>query len=176
MTNRRETRTIEFRLPDVEPVADTLSMLAEAGDGWINLMPGVEEGAVDVNPPTGLFAFFGTRQAPVTMATVMPPKRERAATDGMSIGVMHPTGPKAIARLAEAGVTVPEGWVVRQDHAATRARAARGGGSPAGRRDHLVRARRHRAVPGRHDGRVACRRVPAVGGRDPMVTASMETA
>ena len=117
MTNRRETRTIEFRLPDVEPVADTLSMLAEAGDGWINLMPGVEEGAVDVNPPTGLFAFFGTRQAPVTMATVMPPKRERAATDGMSIGVMHPTGPKAIARLAEAGVTVPEGWVVRQDHA-----------------------------------------------------------
>jgi hypothetical protein len=30
---------------------------------------------------------------------------------------MHPTGSKAVARLAEAGVSVPEGWVVRQDHA-----------------------------------------------------------
>jgi hypothetical protein len=114
---RRETRTIEFRLPDVEPVAEALSMLGEAGDGWLNLMPGVPEDSPDVNPPSGLFAFFGTRQAPVTMATVMPPKKARATTDGMSIGLMHPTGPKAIARLAEAGVTVPGGWVVRQDHA-----------------------------------------------------------
>ena len=30
---------------------------------------------------------------------------------------MHPTGGKAVARLDESGVTVPEGWVVRQDHA-----------------------------------------------------------
>ncbi len=30
---------------------------------------------------------------------------------------MHPTGGKAVARLAEAGVAVPDGWVVRQDHA-----------------------------------------------------------
>jgi hypothetical protein len=117
MTTRRETRTMEFRLPDVDPVADALSMLAEAGDGWLNLMPGIYEDEADVNPPTGLFSFFGTRQPPVTMATVMPPKRERAASEGMSVGLMHPTGPKAIARLAEAGITVPEGWVVRQDHA-----------------------------------------------------------
>ena len=116
MTARRETQTIEFRLPDVEPVADALSMLNEAGDGWINLLPGVAEGAVDVDPPTGLFAFFGTRQPPVTMATVMPPRRGRA-NEGMSVGLMHPTGPKAIARLADAGVVVPDGWVVRQDHA-----------------------------------------------------------
>jgi hypothetical protein len=108
---------MEFRLPDVEPVADALSRLGEAGDGWLNLMPGVPEDSPDLNPPSGLFSFFGTRQAPVTMATVMPPKKTRGASEGMSIGLMHPTGPKAIARLAEAGVTVPEGWVVRQDHA-----------------------------------------------------------
>jgi hypothetical protein len=51
------------------------------------------------------------------MATVMPAKKSRAATQGMSVGLMHPTGPKAIARLAEAGITVPDGWVVGQDHA-----------------------------------------------------------
>jgi hypothetical protein len=117
VTTRRETRTIEFRLPDVEPVADALFTLSQAGDGWINLLPGVAEGAIDVDPPTGLFAFFGTRQPPVTMATVIPPKRERAATEGLSVGLMHPTGPKAIERLADAGVVVPDGWVVRQDHA-----------------------------------------------------------
>jgi hypothetical protein len=117
MTTRRKTRTIEFRLPDVEPVAVALSMLGEVGDGWVNLLPGVAEDEADVNPPTGLFSFFGTRQPPVTMATVMPPKAGRAASEGMSVGIMHPTGPKAIARLAEAGITVPDGWVVRQDHA-----------------------------------------------------------
>ena len=118
MTTRRETRTIDFRPPDVEPVADALSVLVLAGDGWVNLMPGVPEDSPDAKPPPGgLFAFFGTRQAPVTMATVMPAKRDRAATEGMSVGIMHPTGPKAVPRLAEAGVTVPEGWVVRQDHA-----------------------------------------------------------
>jgi hypothetical protein len=117
VTTRRETRAIEFRPPDVEPVADALAMISEVGDGWINLMPGIPEDSPDVTPPSGLFAFFGTRQAPVTMATVMPPKRERAATEGLSVGLMHPTGSKAIARLAEAGVALPGGWVVRQDHA-----------------------------------------------------------
>ena len=38
-------------------------------------------------------------------------------TEGVTVGLMHPTGGKAVARLAEAGVTLPDGWVVRQDHA-----------------------------------------------------------
>jgi hypothetical protein len=98
-------------------VTDQLERLRDAGSGWINLLPGVPEGAADVDEPTGLFAFFGTRQPPVTMATVMPPRADRRATEGINVGVMHPTGPKAVPRLAEAGVTVPSDWVVRQDHA-----------------------------------------------------------
>ena len=50
------------------------------------------------------------------MATIMPAKRERREAEGMTVGLMHPTGAKAVARLAEVGVTVPDGWVVRQDH------------------------------------------------------------
>jgi hypothetical protein len=34
----------------------------------------------------------------------------------MNVGLMHPTGAKAIARLAEAGVAVPDGWMLVQDH------------------------------------------------------------
>lgn len=116
MTSRRQTRTIEFIPPDIGGVGEEVAALREAGDGWVNLLPGVFDDA-DINPPTGLFAFFGTRQAPVTMATVMPARPDKRNVEGMSVGLMHPTGAKAIARLAEAGVGVPDGWVVRQDHA-----------------------------------------------------------
>lgn len=116
MTSRRQTKTIEFTPPDIDGVGDELAALREAGAGWVNLMPGVvDEG--DIDPPGGLFAFFGTRQAPVTMATVMPARRDKRNVEGMSVGLMHPTGAKAVARLAEAGVVVPGDWVVRQDHA-----------------------------------------------------------
>jgi hypothetical protein len=116
VTSRRETKTIEFTPPDVGGVADELAALREAGDGWVNFMPGVVDDP-DLNPPSGLFSFFGSRQAPVTMATVLPARPDKRAAEGMSVGLMHPTGAKAVARLAEAGVSVPGGWVVRQDHA-----------------------------------------------------------
>ena len=116
MSSGRETRNMEFTPPDVAGVADTLAKLRSAGSGWINLLPGIDEGAVDVQQPTGLFAFFGNRTPPVTMATVMPARKDRRDSEGMTVGLMHPTGAKAVARLAEVGVAIPEGWVVRQDH------------------------------------------------------------
>ena len=117
VSSGRRTKTIEFTPPDVAGVADSLRALRDAGSGWVNLMPGIDEDAGDVHPRAGLFAFFGNQAAPVTMTTVMPPKQDRRDSEGLTVGVMHPTGGKAVARLAEAGVTVPEGWVVRQDHA-----------------------------------------------------------
>ncbi len=80
-------------------------------------MPGVDEDAAEPETAAGLFAFFGNRAPPVTMTTVMPPAGKRRGRDGITVGIMHPTGSKAVARLAEAGVEVPAGWVVRQDHA-----------------------------------------------------------
>lgn len=115
MTNRRQTRTIEFTPPDIGSVGAELAALREAGDGWVNLLPGVVDNG-DLNPPAGLFAFFGTRQAPVTMATVMPARPDKRNVEGMSVGLLHPTGGKSVARLAEAGVAVPGGWTLRQDH------------------------------------------------------------
>ncbi len=117
MSSGRQTKTIEFIPPDETGVADALRMLRDAGSGWVNLMPGIDEDAADIHPRAGLFAFFGNNAAPVTMTTVMPPKRDRHDIEGVTVGLMHPTGGKAVARLAEAGVTLPDGWVVRQDHA-----------------------------------------------------------
>ena len=113
----RANKTIEFTPPDDAAVAAELRALRAAGSGWINLMPGIDEEASEVHPRAGLFAFFGNNSAPVTMTTLMPPKKERRDTEGLTVGMMHPTGGKAVARLAEAGVRIPDGWVVRQDHA-----------------------------------------------------------
>jgi hypothetical protein len=117
VTRRRESTTIEFRPPEVAEVADALATLRAAGSGWINLLPGIEEDAAEPQTSAGLFAFFGNRAAPVSMGTVMPPSKERRDREGVTVGIMHPTGATAVARLAEAGVPLPEGWVVRQDHA-----------------------------------------------------------
>jgi hypothetical protein len=117
VSSPREKKTIEFTPPDVAAVAHELGALRAAGAGWVNLMPGIDEDASDVHPRAGLFAFFGNNAAPVTMTTVMPPKKDRSDTEGLTVGIMHPTGGHAVERLAEAGVLVPEGWLVRQDHA-----------------------------------------------------------
>jgi hypothetical protein len=117
VSRTRETRTIEFTPPDKGAVADALATLRAAGRGWVNLLPGVPEDAVPEQPAAGLFAFFGNRAAPVTMATIMPRKKERRRSEGLSVGLMHPTGAKAVARLASVGVPLPDGWLVRQDHA-----------------------------------------------------------
>ena len=117
MSSGRSQKTIAFTPSDLTVVADELGSLRAAGGGWINLLPGIDEEASDVHPRAGLFAFFGNNAAPVTMTTLMPPKKDRSETEGVTVGLMHPTGGKAVARLAEAGVPVPDGWMVRQDHA-----------------------------------------------------------
>ena len=117
MRSRRRTRVIEFTPPHIDSVNAALAGLRAAGDGWVNLLPGVDEDRAAPEPQAGLFAFFGNRAPPVTMATVIPAKKDQSLVEGMSVGLMHPTGSKAVARLAEAGVAIPGDWVVRQDHA-----------------------------------------------------------
>ena len=45
------------------------------------------------------------------------PRQRGAKPRPAQIGVEHGTGPKALDRLAEVGVKLPQGWVKRQDHA-----------------------------------------------------------
>jgi hypothetical protein len=117
MSNRHEKETFDFRPPDNDRLSGYLHLVTEAGSGWINLLPGVEvDDTRSTTVSAGVFALFGNRQAPVTMCTLMPPSPNKQAYDGVTIGLLHPTGNKVVARLAEAGVPMPEGWVVRQDH------------------------------------------------------------
>jgi hypothetical protein len=94
----------EFQESDTAPV---LAALARSGGGWLNLQPGMRDD--DVPEPRTLFGTLFTARGPqVPIATWVP------AED--SAGIQHAAGPKAAARLAEAGVPVPDGWRVVQDH------------------------------------------------------------
>lgn len=120
MSPRRDLDEFEFTPPAFERVTGYLHHLTEAGQGWINLLPGLDaeaDEARDAAPGPGLFALFTNRQPPVTMCTLMPAKPARRAAEGVTVGLLHPTGSKAVARLAEAGVPLPSGWLVKQDHA-----------------------------------------------------------
>ena len=117
--SKRQTETFEFMPPEFGRVGAYLETLCESGDGWINLLPGIVEDEEDVQEASsgGVFSMlFGSKTSPVTMGTLMAPKRARAPFDGVTIGLMHPAGAKVVRQLAERGVTLPSGWIVRQDH------------------------------------------------------------
>jgi hypothetical protein len=117
MNRRLPKEKFEFTPPDLEQACAALARVRQGGDGWINLLPGIPEDSVKAaEPSAGLFAMFGNRASPVTMATLIPPKADQRETKGVSVGLMHPTGGKAVARLALAGIDLPAGWLVRQDN------------------------------------------------------------
>lgn len=109
----------EFEFDPTAPgrVVAAMDRLSVAHDGWINLLPGVDEEDAPEPEARGPFtALFGSPQPPVTMATWMPAKKGRPGGEE-TLGIMHPRGRHSIARLREDGVPLPEGWRVRQDHA-----------------------------------------------------------
>jgi hypothetical protein len=112
----REVEEIEFEPSAPAAVIACMGHLASARDGWINLLPGVPEGEVDEEPRSVFSALFGSAQPPVSMCTWVPPRRGRRARDEQTVGIMHPKGRDAVSQLASAGISLPPGWWVRQDH------------------------------------------------------------
>ena len=108
------------------------------------------------------------------MATLMPPKKERRDTEGLTVGLMHPTGGKAVARLAEAGVAASRGLGGAPGPRPAGPAGADAGGGGGVRRRRVVRAGRHRPVPGRDDGPLARRGLPSLRWR-PAATARRRT-
>lgn len=112
MRSRRSVEEIEFVPPDVDAVLARMAKLSDAGDGWINLLPGVPEEEVEEPPRSVFTALFGTPEPPVSMCTWVPGRNGEAPT----VGISHPRGRLAARQLAALGVPVPDQWRVRQDH------------------------------------------------------------
>lgn len=104
---------LPFDEDDLDPVVEVMRRLTERGTGWVNLVPEVEPGFEPA--PRNLVAWvFANRGEPVPLVTWTPPDRvgERAV-----VGIAHGAGPRGIARLSDAGLTLPPGWFKVTDHA-----------------------------------------------------------
>ena len=115
----RPVERFEFSPEVPGRVVAAMGDLFEAGDGWINLLPGIAGEGADAPEEGGGSLLFGARQPAITMGTWVPPKRRRRAPRGgevVTLGIMHPRGRHAVRQLASLGVPLPDRWYVRQDH------------------------------------------------------------
>ncbi len=111
---RTPNRTFEFGA-EQSGALGAMGAVRAAGRGWVNLQPVVE--AEDEPPRPGLFAIFGGSPHRVPLATWMPPPASGGRQPGpTTVGILHATGPRLAARLAGAGLGLPPGWRVTQDH------------------------------------------------------------
>ena len=112
----RRTQLIEFRIEDSSGVVGVMDEMARAHDGWINLNPQVRP--EDEPPPrAGLSTLLlagPVHDVPVCTWVAGKPTRQGVQPD--SVGVQHAAGARVISRLASAGLALPEGWRLVQDH------------------------------------------------------------
>ena len=94
-----------------------MDQLGAAHDGWINLHPQVRP--EDEPPPrsglTTLLLAGPVHDIPVCTWVAGKFVRHGRANQ-TPIGVQHAAGAKVLGRLATAGLVLPEGWALVQDH------------------------------------------------------------
>ncbi|HUY23264.1 MAG TPA: hypothetical protein VMV22_13085 [Acidimicrobiales bacterium] len=113
---RRRTEVIEFRVEDTGAVVRAMDDLATRHDGWLNLHPHVRP--EDEPPPQrglGTMLLAGAVHD-VPVCTWVAGKVGRNGVQPDSVGVQHAVGTRVLARLTSAGVGLPEGWRLVQDH------------------------------------------------------------
>jgi hypothetical protein len=85
------------------------------GKTWFNLVPLVhEEDLVSENP---LVKVFSAKGPPIPKGTWVPAATRRGGLRPGSVGLEHPRGRYAVRQLAEMGITPPDGFETKQDHA-----------------------------------------------------------
>ena len=111
----RHVERVEFSATAPTQIVVYMAQLAEAGDGWINLIPKLSD---DDEPTTlGFFTLFGGGSTGVTMCTWIPDHHDRRARGHMSLGITHTLGQRAKGRLQSRATPIPATWRIEQDHA-----------------------------------------------------------
>ncbi|MEA3214833.1 MAG: hypothetical protein QOJ19_989 [Acidimicrobiia bacterium] len=106
-------RALKFRRSDPAELIDSFASLQRAGEGWINLAPDLG----DDQPPSRAGGWFSARGPEAPHATLMPGRVKRnGRVEPAQLGIEHASGTKAARRLREAGMELPAGALVRQDH------------------------------------------------------------
>lgn len=111
----RTVEKLQFRPGEADGILAAMATITQAGDGWINLLPGIDSDEAPPRP-TGLTAILAPRTPGAVMGTWTPQKQTRHSMKGATVGLIHPAGRFAARQLISLGAPVPSGWVVRQDN------------------------------------------------------------
>lgn len=105
-----DTETFLIDASNLDDLVEVLEEVAGAPGAWVNVEPDVDDSLrAEVS---GLFAWFSARGAQVPVGTFVA----GSSRDVPSIGLDHGSGRGAGDRLHEAGLSAPDGWLLRQDH------------------------------------------------------------
>lgn len=105
---------VEFRPAETSVVVDAMAELATAQRGWITLQPGIRP--EDAPPQRSVLgALFSGAGPAVPVCTWVAPEPGQKPPHP-ELGILHQSGPKAVRTLTEAGIVLPDRWVVLSDH------------------------------------------------------------
>ena len=105
-----DTEPFLVNATDPGGLVEVLDEVAGAPGAWVNVEPDVDDSLR--TEVSGLFAWFSARGAQVPVGTFVA----GTSRDVPSIGVDHGSGRGGRARPREAGLSAPDGWLLRQDH------------------------------------------------------------
>ena len=112
-----DRQMIEFTPDDIDAVVGQLAVVIERGAGWLNIEPIVGEVAMDEirrSAPPAIVRVFSGRGGKIPFGTFVPGEPGKAGLG--QVGLEHSAGPRALQQLREAGIVLPAGWRMRQDH------------------------------------------------------------
>ena len=112
-----DRQMIEFTADDIDAVVGQVGVVIERGDGWLNIEPIVGEEAMDAireGAAPAIVRVFSGRGGKIPFGTFVPGDHRKG---GMGqVGLEHSAGPRALQQLRDAGIVLPAGWRMRQDH------------------------------------------------------------
>jgi hypothetical protein len=108
---------IEFTDDDISPLVERMDALTRRGDGWINIGPGLTPEEFAALPTRSTVAKWVSGRGPAVPMATWTPASTKGRGSPAQIGLAHGTGPNALERLKDAGLSLPSGWQKKQDHA-----------------------------------------------------------
>jgi len=112
---RGRTEDIEFVPADCAAVVAAMDQLSSAHRGWINFLPEVRP-EDEPPPPGGLTLLLAGAVHDIPLCTWVAGTISRRGPQPDSVGVQHAAGSRVLQRLAGAGLGLPPGWGLVQDH------------------------------------------------------------
>jgi hypothetical protein len=112
-----DRQMIEFTPDDIDAVVQGVAGMIERGAGWMNIEPIVGEVAMDEirrRAAPAIVRVFSGRGGKIPFGTFVPGDHRNDKLG--QVGLEHSAGPRGLQQLRDAGIVLPAGWRMRQDH------------------------------------------------------------